>query len=175
MLLLPLWRSILPVLPSVVMVLWRAPLAVARSLRPAQGFTVSLGLALWERYTRDALAALAGERVYVMRYEESRSPIPGHPRGVAHWLADRGAMRGDRRTMASPPRRPRCQGRWPATTATGAVPEERPPGGGGSDAADGAPGRVCRATDAVRPPGGWHDAIAQRRDYEELYARYCAT
>ena len=50
--------------------LWRAPLAVARSLRSRQGFPVSLGLALWERYTRDALAALAGHAVYVMRYEE---------------------------------------------------------------------------------------------------------
>ncbi len=41
-------------------VLVASPRAVARSLRARQGFPLSLGLALWERYTRHALAGLAG-------------------------------------------------------------------------------------------------------------------
>ena len=90
-LLLPLWRGMLPP-PVVTVFLWRAPLAVARSLRSRQGFTVSLGLALWERYNRAALAGLAGGAVYVMRYEALLDDPLASVTSLARWLAAGGRV-----------------------------------------------------------------------------------
>lgn len=51
----PFWRSIGVQIGAVVLAV-RNPLDVAGSLRARNGFDARLGLALWERYTREALA-----------------------------------------------------------------------------------------------------------------------
>ena len=87
------------------------PHAVARSLRARQGFPLSLGLALWERYTRAALTALAGHAGYVLRYEELLAdpraalrpvgPLARHGRRDRHWRPT---------TRPCPPRRSNVSG-----------------------------------------------------------------
>src|SRR6202035_4305649 len=60
-----------------------------------QGFPLSLGLALWERYTRDALAGLAGHAAYVLRYEELVAGPAAALRPLASWLGPAPGMRWD--------------------------------------------------------------------------------
>ena len=168
-LLLPLWRGLLPA-PVVTVLLWREPTAVARSLRARQGFPLSLGLALWERYTREALCALAGHEAYVLRYEDLVGDPVATVAGVAHWLADgRAPVVADDAALAA---------------AAGTVSEGR----GATDGAAEVPPvlmeamatltrlRGAQATmpacEAAAPPAWMDDAIAQRADYEDLYARY---
>ena len=168
-LLLPLWRALLPAPVSVVF-LWRSPLAVARSLRTRQEFTVSLGLALWERYTRHALAALAGDACYVLRYEELLAGPEPALAGVGAWLAGRGAIAPPEvaalgaaaASVSGGLARHEGQGAVPEsiTTAVGALVAR----GGAHDAFD-AP--------AFLAPDAWmDDAVEQQRAYETLYARY---
>jgi hypothetical protein len=58
-LLLPFWRTVLEPLTAAVFV-YRDPLEVARSLQARDGFRLTHGLALWERYLRAASANLEG-------------------------------------------------------------------------------------------------------------------
>jgi len=169
-LLLPFWRSVLPQ-PIVTVFVWRAPLAVARSLRSRQGFTTSLGLALWERYTRDALAALAGHDVYIVRYEE----LLGDPRGslvsLVRWLGASGRVPGvaDDRAVAAAASSvsPSLAGH----EGEGELPEAVRHAVATLSRLQGANDCLPEAEAAVPPP--WMgDVIAQRHDYEELYARY---
>lgn len=81
-LLLPYWRRLLPE-PLAAVLMWRAPTEVARSLRQRDGFSWSLGMALWEHYNRAALDALEGTHVYVMSYEE----LLGDPEALCNALA----------------------------------------------------------------------------------------
>jgi hypothetical protein len=64
---LPLWRSIFGATPCAVLVA-REPLSVARSLQARDGFPITLGLALWERYVRQSLATVTGMPVFVLEY-----------------------------------------------------------------------------------------------------------
>jgi hypothetical protein len=57
-LLLPLWREVLDA-PACIHI-HRHPVEVAASLRARNGIPIEAGLALWERYVRDALAASSG-------------------------------------------------------------------------------------------------------------------
>ena len=173
-LLLPLWRSILPP-PVVVVFLWRAPLAVARSLGTRQGFSPSLGLALWERYNREALAGMAGQAVYVMRYEELLADPQGSVTDVAQWLVSDGhvpmlvdddAIGHAAATVVERPERHADEGEH-----EGEIPEVI------SETVAtlaGLTGPHDRMADAPvgRPPSWMGDVIAQRRDYEDLYAHY---
>jgi hypothetical protein len=169
-LLLSWWRGALPP-PVTAVFLWRAPLAVARSLGTRQGFTISHGLALWERYNRAALAQLAGGPAFVVDYEALvRTPLPVLA-DLAPWLAARtgvaGAAEDDAIDRA-------------ASTVT--APSARHQGSGA------VPGPLDEMVAALRgmggahqslpacafsaPPGWMADAVRQRRDYEDLYARY---
>lgn len=56
--LLPFWRPLLG--HPVAVLVFRDPLAVARSLAARDGFALERGVALWERYNRAALAASEG-------------------------------------------------------------------------------------------------------------------
>jgi hypothetical protein len=62
------WTSVLDVEPVVVLV-HRNPLEIAASLRVRNGEDKAYALALWERYVRQTLAALAGLPVFVTSYE----------------------------------------------------------------------------------------------------------
>jgi hypothetical protein len=169
-LLLPLWRSILPA-PVVTVLLWRAPLAVARSLRSRQGFPVSLGLALWERYTRDALAALAGHAVYIMRYEELLADPTASITSAARWLEATVPAAIDTDAAAIARAASSVSGPLARHEGAGDVPDVVREAVGTLTELSGAHDHVPETTPAPAP--AWMaDVIAQRHDYEELYARY---
>lgn len=72
-LLLPFWREILEH-PFCVLI-YREPLPVARSLAARDGFPIPYGIALWEMYTREALASTRGlPRVLVSHRELMEHP-----------------------------------------------------------------------------------------------------
>jgi hypothetical protein len=54
--------------PLAAVLVWRDPLAVARSLEARDGMPLEYGLALWERYVRSAVTGLAGVDTYVVDY-----------------------------------------------------------------------------------------------------------
>jgi hypothetical protein len=169
-LLFPFWSSLLET-RTVSVLVWRAPMAVARSLRSRQGFTLSHGLSLWYVYARRALTSLAGTKVMVTSYEE----LTGNRRDtlfeMAHWLEKAGAVRGplDRREV---------------DRATASISSERSrehddaelpqPLGAAQDALRSLEGSHERLPEVSLPePPPWAaDSIIQRRDYEDLYRRY---
>jgi hypothetical protein len=72
-LLFPFWREIL-VHPLCVLI-YREPLPVARSLAARDGISIPYGMALWERYTREALASTLGlPRILVSHRELMADP-----------------------------------------------------------------------------------------------------
>jgi hypothetical protein len=173
-LLLPWWRTVLPA-PVVTVLLWRAPSAVARSLRTRQGFPLSLGLALWERYTRHALANLAGHPVYVLRYEE----LLADPRGALDPLA-RWARSGPGAVL-----RDTDEALAAAAASVQGELARHDVGDADSDALPAAladavtvlttvagPHDALPATTMADAPAWMADALSQRGDYEDLYARY---
>ncbi len=73
-LLFPVWREILEH-PFCVLT-YRGPLPVARSLAARDGFPISYGIALWELYTREALASTRGlPRVLISHRELMADPV----------------------------------------------------------------------------------------------------
>ena len=78
----PLWQE---ALGDVVLVfVYRDPTAVALSLQRRNGFPLSLGLLLWERYNRLALAALEGRDFVALSYENvTRDPATNLSRLLA--------------------------------------------------------------------------------------------
>jgi hypothetical protein len=67
---LPWWEAaVLPDEPVLVLT-HRNPLEVAESLQRRNGFSIRLGLALWERYTRAALDAAHGHRAMTVDYDD---------------------------------------------------------------------------------------------------------
>lgn len=67
-LLFPLWREVLE-RPFCILV-YRDPLAAARSLARRDGFPLSFGIALWEKYNREALALSRGLPRTLIAYRE---------------------------------------------------------------------------------------------------------
>jgi hypothetical protein len=82
-LLLPLWRAALGDDDLAVVVL-RSPDDVVRSLQRRNGYSATLALGLWERYTLDLLAGLRGRPCTVVRYED----LVRRPRVVIADIAD---------------------------------------------------------------------------------------
>jgi hypothetical protein len=80
---LPLWRAILGRPPCAVLVV-RDPFDVARSLQRRDGFPLTLGLAIWERYVRQSILSVAGLPVYAVEY----GSIVDDPRGRISELAE---------------------------------------------------------------------------------------
>jgi hypothetical protein len=73
-LLLPFWRDLLE--RPFCLLIHREPLAVARSLAARDGLPIPHGLALWETYTRQALAASRGlPRALVSHRELMADPV----------------------------------------------------------------------------------------------------
>jgi len=84
-LLLPYWREVLHA-PMAAVLVWRGPLAVARSLRRRNGMSVPYGVALWERYNRSAIANLARTDVYVLDYDALVEDPEASLYGLTSWL-----------------------------------------------------------------------------------------
>jgi len=81
-LLLPFWRPWLS--HPVAVLVYRDPLAVARSLAARDGFALARGLEIWERYNRAALAASEGmPRVIVAQRDLVANPRATMERVVA--------------------------------------------------------------------------------------------
>ncbi|MHB8262649.1 MAG: sulfotransferase family protein [Acidimicrobiales bacterium] len=68
---LPVWQNALPDRHQVAVLVYRHPVEVAYSLRTRDKFHPAYGLALWERYVREALANLKGMSILIVRYEEA--------------------------------------------------------------------------------------------------------
>ncbi|MEO8034892.1 MAG: sulfotransferase [Acidobacteriota bacterium] len=66
--LFPLWREALD--HPICVLVWRDPMAVARSLAQRNGLPLALGLALWEEYTRAMLTNTSGLLRVSASYEE---------------------------------------------------------------------------------------------------------
>jgi hypothetical protein len=80
--LLPFWRPLLA--HPVAVLIFRDPLAVARSLAARDGFSLARGLALWEQYNRAALAASEGmPRLVVAHRDLLADPVATLQRLVA--------------------------------------------------------------------------------------------
>ena len=92
-LLLPYWRPALRA-PMAAVLVWRAPLAVARSLRRRDGTPLPYGVALWERYNRSAMANLAGTDVYVLAYDALVEDPAVSLHGLTSWLGSIGIFDG---------------------------------------------------------------------------------
>ena len=92
-LLLPYWREVLQA-PMAAVLVWRAPLAVARSLRRREGSPIPYGVALWERYNRTAIANLARTDVYVLNYDAMVEDPAASLSGLTSWLSSIGTFDG---------------------------------------------------------------------------------
>lgn len=90
-LVLPFWRELLAG-PWRIVLVWRSPLAVARSLARRDGLTISHGLALWHWYNRAALAAAQGDAVHVVSYEDLVRHPADHVGQLARWLTEGGVV-----------------------------------------------------------------------------------
>lgn len=84
-LLLAYWRRAL-VAPLAAVLIWRHPLAVARSLRQRDRIPLTDGLALWERYNREAIMGLRGVDTYVVAYESMMGDPKAAITDMAGWL-----------------------------------------------------------------------------------------
>jgi len=65
---LPFWRMVVSG-PQAAVFLRRDPVNIAHSIRDRNGLALRHGLAIWERYTRSALAGLADLPVFVIDYD----------------------------------------------------------------------------------------------------------
>jgi hypothetical protein len=88
-LLYPYWERLIPA-PVAVVLVWRAPSAVAASLHRRDGMDPALGVALWERYNRSALALLGDVDVFVVSYEHLQVDPRAVIGSVADWLGSLG-------------------------------------------------------------------------------------
>jgi hypothetical protein len=93
-LLLPYWRKVLPASIAAVLV-WRSPLAVARSLQRRDQLSIAEGLALWERYNRSAIAGLRHVDTYVVDYESVVDDPSGSVGELKGWLGSLDQFAGE--------------------------------------------------------------------------------
>jgi hypothetical protein len=92
-LLLPYWRDVLGA-PMAAVLVWRSPLAVARSLWRRDGLPIPYGVALWERYNRSALANLTATDVFVLDYDRMIEDPAGSLAGLIAWIRSTGTFEG---------------------------------------------------------------------------------
>lgn len=83
------WSAALPVTPVIVLP-YRNPLEVWRSLERRDGFSKAHALALWERYTRSALEAALGRPTLVTSYEDLLAAPESWCERAATFLGDHG-------------------------------------------------------------------------------------
>jgi hypothetical protein len=134
-LLLPYWRGVLPP-PLAAVLVWRSPLAVARSLERRDGMLLPDGVALWERYNRSALANLSGIDTYVCAYESLVHDPPAALGEMTDWL---GSLPQFRPLAAS----------WDHEAAVAMIARVPDRSGGPSSDVDEAPGVLLTAQDEL--------------------------
>lgn len=89
---LPFWRRVLGGSPAVVV--FRHPAEVARSLEARDRLDPALGVALWSRYLRAALAAVAGLPVLLSNWDRLRDDPARWVGTAASWLGALGLHGG---------------------------------------------------------------------------------
>lgn len=89
--LLSFWLEVLQA-PPVILLAHRNPVEIANSLKKRDGFPTQLGLAIWERYLRDALRDARGLPALVQRYDDILSEPEGTHREQAAFLARQGVI-----------------------------------------------------------------------------------
>lgn len=87
--LLPFWREALDARPVIVLV-YREPEAVARSLEARQGLSRAMSFAAWERYSREALQAASGLPAFVASYRSLVEQPERWAREVGSFLLEQG-------------------------------------------------------------------------------------
>jgi hypothetical protein len=87
-LLLPFWRGVLG--PHPVVLVFRHPAEVARSVEVRDGHPPALGVALWSRYVRTSLRDAVGLPVFVAGWDRLRGDPDGWSASLASWLAEAG-------------------------------------------------------------------------------------
>ncbi len=93
-LLLPYWRNVLPG-PIAAVLVWRSPMAVARSLEKRDGMALAEGVALWERYNRRAIEGLEGVDTYVLDYESVMADRGRSIEALITWLGSLEQLEGE--------------------------------------------------------------------------------
>ncbi len=106
-LLLPYWRRLIPG-PLTAVLVWRSPVAVARSLEKRDGLPLAVGIALWEHYNRSALAGLLGVDTYVVHYETVLAEPHRAVESLIGWFESLGRFAG-------------LRGRWRRAEAAGSL------------------------------------------------------
>jgi hypothetical protein len=97
---LPFWRRVLPSEPVAVLV-YRDPLEVALSLLERDGFPLTLGLALWQRYVRESFASVEGLPVLVVEYAQALRDPPALVAEVSAFLDAHGITTGSHRAQGA--------------------------------------------------------------------------
>lgn len=87
-LLFPIWRR--HVETPVCVLVHRSPVQVAYSLQHRNGFPLSFGVALWERYVLDSLSGSTGLPRIIVSYEKIMADPVGEAKSLHHQLTDLG-------------------------------------------------------------------------------------
>jgi hypothetical protein len=95
-LLFPVWREVLE--HPVCVLIYREPLPVARSLAARDGLPIPYGIALWERYMREALASTLGLPRVLISHRE----LMADPAAILRRLHGFLAQFGDPKLASSP-------------------------------------------------------------------------
>jgi hypothetical protein len=88
--LLPFWSAVLGARAAYVLVV-RHPLEVSDSLARRNGYSPEVSLALWERYTREAMLGAAGRPMLVCTYDRVLADPMGWCEGLVAFLGGLGA------------------------------------------------------------------------------------
>jgi Polysaccharide pyruvyl transferase/Sulfotransferase family len=81
---LPFWRPLLQ--SPIYIIVNRNPLSVARSLLRRGDCSISEGMALWERYTRNMLAYTRGHKRLLVQFESMMTNPEGEYRRLMDWI-----------------------------------------------------------------------------------------
>jgi hypothetical protein len=153
-LLLPHWREVIHA-PLTVVLVWRSPWAVARSLHQRDGMSQLSGIALWEWYNRAALGGLDGAATFVIDYEKVVESPQTSLGPLLAWLTSQPPLAG-------------AAAEWDADRATASIAAGLRHQPGGRPPEDDAllPGQQG-LVDLLAGLEGGHDPLEVRLDFEE--------
>jgi hypothetical protein len=147
-LLMEYWKKALAG-PVAAVLVWRSPMAVARSLLSRDGLPLVEGVALWERYNRSAVEGLGGIDTYVLGYESAVGDRHRAMNGLFGWLGSLPQFAGDART-------------WDTTAAAEAIVDElhHQPGRGPEDLDALVPPEVAKLEELLSSLAGGHRPLS---------------